>query len=206
MQCYVNKYYTWIVIDSVDKCFFSNNFWGMGVNFCFICIGSMSMLHGAQAQLYRISLKERGSLYIIISLIFTSYFLYFKLHSMCIFNRIQGREIYVSRQYNVCSNWSVPVMNEHKYQRGTWSRKERLWQLSVLEIGVLLLTLSVCLEVSSTCSTLSHRDLPARNEILHESDLAHAGNEMRYARLGLLADSSSGTAGNSRSSPAVRRL
>lgn len=74
---------------------------------------------------------------------------------------------------------------------------------------MLLLALYQCvwkLLVASICSSLLHRDQPGRNEILHESDLAHAGNEMHYARLGLRADSSTTAAGNSSSSPALHRI
>jgi hypothetical protein len=60
------------------------------------------------------------------------------------------------------------------------------------------------LRVANICSSLLHCDLPGRNEILRESDLAHAGNEMRCAGLGLRADSS-GAAGNSSPSPALRK-
>lgn len=54
------------------------------------------------------------------------------------------------------------------------------------------------------CFSVLHCDLPSLNEILLESDWAHAGNEMRYARLGLRADSPGSAGGNSHSSPALR--
>jgi hypothetical protein len=60
------------------------------------------------------------------------------------------------------------------------------------------------LRVANMCSSLLQSDLPGLNEILLESELAHAGNEMRCARLGLRADSSGSAAGNSHSSPALR--
>ena len=106
----------------------------------------------------------------------------------------------------LCWNW---LLRAHQNHRGIHFRKERHLKLRVLKCGVLLLALYQCvwkLRVASICSSLLHRDQPGRNEILHESDLAHAGNEMHYARLGLRADSSTRAAGNSSSSPAICRI
>ena len=105
----------------------------------------------------------------------------------------------------LCCSW---VLRTHQNHRRIHSRKERHLILRVLKCGVLLLALYQCvwkLRVASICSSLLHSDQPGRNEILYESDLAHAGNEMHYARLGLRADSSTRAAGNSSSSPALRR-
>ena len=106
----------------------------------------------------------------------------------------------------LCCSW---VLRTHQNHRRIHFRKERNLKLRVLKCGVLLLALYQCvwkLRVASICSSLLHRDQPGRNEILFESDLAHAGNEMHYARLGLRADSSTRAAGNSSSSPALRRI
>ena len=106
----------------------------------------------------------------------------------------------------LCCSW---VLRTHQNHRRIHFRKEGHLELRVLKCEVLLLALYQCvwkLRVASICSSLLHRDQPGRNEILHESDLAHAGNEMHYARLGLRADSSTRAAGNSSSSPTLGRF
>ena len=114
-----------------------------------------------------------------------------------------------SSVFNVCYLCCSWVLRAHQNHRRIHFRKERHLKLRVLKCGVLLLALYQCvwkLRVASICSSLLHRDQPGRNEILCESDLAHAGNEMHYARLGLRADSSTRAAGNSSSSPALCRI